>query len=101
MTRRLVVVIVVTVVGTLLVAALTTVVVARWQSREATESVLRDQAESLAVAAGGIDPSLPAGQQAATRAVLRALRRALRVDGVEFVRRDAGGAIVGTLPAGV
>lgn len=101
MTRRLVVVIVVTVVGTLLVAALTTVVVARWQSREATESVLRDQAESLAVAAGGIDPSLPAGQQAATRAVLRALRRALRVDGVEFVRLDAGGAIVGTLPAGV
>lgn len=40
---KLVVVIVLTVVGTLLVAALTTVLIAHWQAREATESVLRDR----------------------------------------------------------
>ncbi|MGH9270345.1 MAG: hypothetical protein ACRDZ2_03650, partial [Ilumatobacteraceae bacterium] len=84
MTRRLVVVILLTVVGTLLVAAVTTVIVSRVQARQATESVLREQAESLAVAVGGIDPALPARQQASTRQVLRELRRALRVDGVEF-----------------
>ncbi len=101
MTRRLVVVIVLTVLGTLVVAAVTTVLISRGQARQATEDVLRDQAESLAVAVGGIDPALPARQQAATRQVLRELRQALRVDGVEFVLLDATGEIAGALPDGV
>jgi hypothetical protein len=96
-TRRLVVVIVLTVVGTLLVAGLTTVLIARWQAREATESVLREQAESLAVTVSQLDPALPARQPGA-RTVLRALRRALRVDGVEFVRLTGDGTLTGVLP---
>jgi signal transduction histidine kinase len=59
------------------------------------------QAESLALAVEGIDPALPTRRQAATRVVVRQLRQAMRVNGVEFVRLDPDGQFGGTLPDGV
>lgn len=102
MTRRLVVAMVGIVVATLLVAGATTLALARWQAGRTTESDLRKQAEALVTAA--VAANERAGgplAEAATRRTLRALRTALRVDGVEFVVIDDAGRIAGTLPEGV
>ena len=101
MTRRLVAAILGTVVGALLVAGALTVVIARWQAEESTEEVLRQQAESLAFAGAAVDPAAPPREQVVTRRLLREVRQALRVDGVEFVAIDSTGQLTGALPEGV
>lgn len=101
MTRRLVLAILATVVGTLVVVGTTTAAVARWQARDATESALRERAEVLAAAGSGVGAATAPDEVAVARRVLRGVRRALRLDGVEFVRITPGGQIDGTLPAGV
>jgi len=101
MTRRLVATIVVTVLVTLIVVGASTLIVARWQARETTEQELRRQAESLAAATAMANlDGLGPGAQETVRRVLRQVRRALRVDGVEFValRNEE---VVGQLPVGV
>ncbi len=100
MTRRIILALGATMVVTLLVAGAVTVGLAHWQARASTEDRLREQAESVASTAvvaddGGIR------QQAVARRVLRQLRRALRVDGIEFVLIGPGGRLSGELPEGV
>jgi two-component system sensor histidine kinase BaeS len=85
---------------TLLVAGAVTVGLAHWQARASTEDRLRDQAESVASTAIVADAG-GARQQAVTRRVLRELRRALRLDGIEFVIIGPGGGVAGQLPDGV
>jgi signal transduction histidine kinase len=99
-TRRIVLALGATVLVTLLVAGAVTVGLAHWQARASTEDRLREQAESVAGTAVVADDD-GVRQQAVARRVLRELRRALRVDGIEFVLIGPAGRLSGQLPDGV
>jgi two-component system sensor histidine kinase BaeS len=99
-TRRIVLALVATVLVTLLVAGAVTVGLAHWQAKASTEDRLREQAQSVAGTAVVADDG-GGRQQAVARRVLRQLRRALRVDGIEFVVIGPAGRVAGQLPDGV
>jgi two-component system sensor histidine kinase BaeS len=100
-TRRLVVTIVATVLATLVVAGAITLLIARLQARRTTERELRVQAEALAAAVpDGEEPSGPL-ERLIDRRTTQAVRRALRVDGIEFVVLGPAGRLNGMLPDGV
>ncbi len=101
MTRRIALALVATVLVTLLAAGAVTVALAHWQARESTETRVRDQAESVAGTAVVSTDASGARQQAVARRVLRQLRAALRLDGIEFVVIGPAGRVTGELPSGV
>ncbi|MET0579478.1 MAG: HAMP domain-containing sensor histidine kinase [Ilumatobacteraceae bacterium] len=101
MTRRIVLVLVATVLVTLVAAGAVTVGLAHWQARASVEGRLREQAESVAGTAVVVTDGTGGRQQAAARRILRQLRRALRVDGIEFVLIGPAGGFNGQLPDGV
>jgi signal transduction histidine kinase len=100
-TRRIVLALGATVLVTLLVAGAVTVGLAQWQARASTEDRLREQAQSVAGTAVVAADAGGARQEAVARRVLRQLRRALRVDGIEFVAIGPAGRLAGQLPDGV
>ncbi len=90
MTRRLTLAILGTTVAALLLAGLATLLLARGTARGAAEADLRGSAEAVA---GGVT-ELP-------QALRSALRRALRLDGVEILVVGPLGRVNGTLPDGL
>jgi signal transduction histidine kinase len=100
-TRRIAIALGATVLVTLLVTGAVTVGLAHFQARASTESRLRSQARSVASTAVVVNDSAGARQQLVAQRVLRQLRRALRVDGIEVVVIGPGGRILGELPDGV
>jgi signal transduction histidine kinase len=100
-TRRIAIALVATVVVTLLAAGAVTVALAHLQARASTESRLREQAQSVASTAVVVNDTAGARQRLVAQRVLRQLRRALRVDGIEIVLIGPAGGINGQLPDGV
>jgi signal transduction histidine kinase len=100
-TRRIAVALMATVVVTLLAAGIVTVALAHFQARASTESRLREQAQSVAGTAVVVNDITGPRQRLVAQRVLRQLRRALRVDGIEVVAIGPAGAIAGQLPAGI
>jgi len=100
-TRRIALALIATVVVTLLAAGAVTVALANWQARASTETRLREQAESVAGTAVVADDGSGARQQTVARRVLRELRAALRVDGIEFLLIGPAGRVSGEYPEGV
>lgn len=103
MTRRLVITIIATVLATLLVAGAATLSLAYARGRATTEADLRDQAAVLARAVTTSAPDIDdtALRQGVLRQVRQAVRAALRLEGVEFLRITEAGRRDGVLPDGV
>jgi signal transduction histidine kinase len=99
-TRRIALTLIATVLATLLAAGAVTVGLAHWQARSTTETRLREQAESVAGTAL-VASETGVRQQVVARRLLRQLRAALRVDGIDFVVIGPAGRVTGTLPEGV
>ncbi len=101
MTRRIAIALGATVLVTLLLTGAVTIGLAHLQARASTESRLRSQAQSVASTAVVVNDTAGARQRLLAQRVLRQLRRALRVDGIEVVLIGPAGAINGTLPDGI
>lgn len=99
MRRRLTLSMVATVLVTLLVVGVTTFAIARWQARATTERDLRAQSETIVAALVAGAPN-GAGAPEAQR-TLAAMRRAMRLEGVEIITVGPSGEPTGRLPDGV